>query len=173
MTIPESFQSARLRAERLTPEHLPEIIRMHQNPEVMAYLGGLRDDGRSKEYLEKNLLHWAAFGFGLWIVYEAKGTRPVGRGLLRHLTVDGVDEIETGYAFYPEVWGRGYATEIATACIDLARRHLTVSSIVALTRPDNHGSQRVLQKSGMTLDREILHEGTAHLLFRTGVFAPP
>lgn len=44
MALTETFRTDRLLAERLREEHLGEIRRMHQDPRVMATLGGLRSD---------------------------------------------------------------------------------------------------------------------------------
>lgn len=167
MAFPDSFSTARLEAERLTPAHLPEVQRMHRDPAVMANLGGVRDDAQTAAYFARNLQHWADYGFGLWILREVGGTDPVGRAVLRHLLVEGVDEVEVGYAFYPAFWGRGLATEIAGACLDLGRRELRLATMVAVTRPGNLASQHVLRKAGLVYEREFMHEGVVCSLFRT------
>ena len=84
-----------------------------------------------------------------------------------HLLVEGVDEVEVGYGFYPEFWGRGLATEIATACLAFARSQLELRSVVAITLPANVRSQRVMTKVGLVYERDISHEELRHLLFRS------
>ena len=167
MAFPDSFSTARLFAERLTLGHLPELRRMFADPVVMAHLGGVRDEQHTAAYLERNLRHWADYGFGLWILNELGGTDPIGRAVLRHLHVDGVDEIEVGYAFYPEFWGRGLATEVTTACLGFGFRELGLTTIVAVTSPGNVASQHVLTKAGLVYEREFGHEGAVWSLFRT------
>ena len=161
-----AFTTARLAAERLTQGHLPEIRRMHGDAAVMAQLGGVRDDAQSDAYLAKNLKHWDDYGHGLWILREVGGGEPVGRAVLRHLLVDGVDEVEIGYALYASHWGRGFATEIATACLALGRQ-LGLATIVAVTSPENRASQHVLEKVGLVCERDFTHEGARAALFRT------
>ena len=138
----------------------------------MEHLGGVRDDLQTAAYMTRNLQHWADYGFGLWIVHEGEGATPIGRAVLRHLLVDGVDEVEVGYAFYPAFWGRGLASEVTQACLGLARDALGLTTIVAVTRPSNVASQRVLVKAGLTYDREYLHDGVAHRLYRFRVTSP-
>jgi RimJ/RimL family protein N-acetyltransferase len=167
MPFPDEFVTTRLRAERLTAEHLPELRRMHCDAEVMATLGGMRDEPQTLEYLARNLQHWADYGFGLWIVREAGSDEIAGRAVLRHLTVEGRDEVEVGYGFYPAYWGRGLATEIARACLRLGREQLGLASVVAITLPDNLRSQHVLTKVGLVYEREVSHEGQQHALFRS------
>lgn len=139
---------------------------MHRDPAVMAGLGGVRDDDRTAAYLARNLQHWTDYGFGLWILRALAGGDPIGRAVLRHLDVEGVDEVEVGYAFYPAFWGRGLATEAATACLAFGRRELGLPTIVAVTAPANAASQRVLHKVGLAYEREFLHEGAPAALFR-------
>lgn len=172
MTFPESFATARLRAERLSPEHFDAVSDMDRNPEYMALLGGVRDAAQTKAYLERNLKHWADYGFGLWILRETEGNRIAGRAVLRHLLVEGVDEVEVGYGFYPEYWGRGLAAEIATTCLGFARDTLHLSSVVAITLPTNLRSQRVMTKVGLVYERDIDHEGIRHVLFRSSESNP-
>lgn len=167
MPVLEAFTTERLEAWPLTPDDYPELIRMHRDPDVMALLGGVREDHQTAEYLARNLQHWADYGYGLWIVRERNGERAIGRAALRHLTIDGIDEVEVGYAFYREFWGRGLATEIAAACVGLGQRHLNVPSLVAVTHPENYSSQHVLNKVGLIYDREIQLDGSPKALFRT------
>ena len=164
----DSFSTARLDAERLTADHWDDLRRMDQDERFMAELGGVRDEAGTRAYLERNLAHWAARGFGLWMLRDRDTGRVIGRALLRHLDVDGVDEVETGYGFLTDVWGRGLATEIARACVHIGRERLGLASVVGITLPTNAASQQVMRKAGLQYERDILHADRPHLLFRTG-----
>lgn len=162
----DSFATPRLLAERLAPEHLPELRRMDQDEAFMAQLGGVRDEAGTLAYLERNLAHWAAHGFGLWMLRDRTEGALIGRAVVRHLDVEGTDEVEIGYGFYPAYWGRGLATEVARACVQLGLVRLRLPSVVAVTLPTHRASQRVMTKAGLTYEREILHAGVPHVLFR-------
>jgi len=162
----DAFSTKRLRAERLTDAHLPDVIRMNRDQGLMTHLGGVKDDGWSAEYLARNLRHWELYGFGIWILREQQSAEVIGRAVLRHLVVEGVDEIEVGYALFPAFWGRGLATEVTAACLGLARERLRVPGIVAITAPANIASQRVLIKNGLTYDRDVMHDDSLWSLFR-------
>ena len=139
---------------------------MHQDAEQMALLGGVRDQAETAAYMERNLAHWAQHGFGLWLLHDRTSNEVVGRALLRTLTLDGVDEIEVGYSLYPAYWGCGLAVEAGSACLTHASQSLGATSVVALTRPENVWSQRVLEKIGMRFERALDHSGVPHVLFR-------
>ena len=149
------------------PAHLPEIRRMDQSEAFMAHLGGLRDEAAIQAYMERNLAHWATFGFGVWLLRDGVSGDPVGRAVLRHLDVEGVDEVEVGYGFHPEFWGRGLATEVARAVVRIGLDQLGLPSLVAVTQPGHAASQRVMLKAGMVYEREFLQDGVPHALFRT------
>ena len=117
-------------------------------------------------YLETNVKHWTDHGFGMWMLRDAATSTVIGRAILRHLDVEGVDEVEVGYGFMPEYWGRGLATEIANACVRIGFDRLGLRSMVAITTPPNLASQHVMQKAGLVYERDILHAGIRHRLFR-------
>ncbi len=167
MAFPESFTTARLRVDRLTEADFPELCRMHQDPVVMTHLGGVRAADWTAGYLDRNLRHWELHGFGLWILRERHGDEPIGRAVLRHLLVDGVDEVEVGYGFYEPYWGRGLATEVTKACLRFGLDVLHFESIVGITGPANVGSQHVLAKCGLVYERATDIDGAMVALFRT------
>ena len=133
----------------------------------MALLGGVRDEAGTTAYMERNLMHWTQHGFGLWLLRDRSTHTIVGRALLRTLPLDGVDEVEVGYSLHPAYWGRGLAAEASTACLTHASASLGCASVVAVTRPENHRSQRVLEKIGMHLERALDWHGVPHVLYRT------
>jgi RimJ/RimL family protein N-acetyltransferase len=63
-----------------------------------------------------------------------------------------VEYLEVGYHLLPEHQGKGLATEAAAACRDFARER-GIERLVAIIVPDNHPSQRVALRIGLTLDR--------------------
>jgi RimJ/RimL family protein N-acetyltransferase len=169
MSFPDSFQTPRLAAERLREHHFADILRMHADARQMAPLGGVKDEAETREYLDRNLDHWDQHGFGLWILRDVAGGPVVGRALLRTLAVEGTDEVEVGYSFHPEHWGRGLATEVASTLVMLGREQLRLRTIVAVTQVDNTASKRVLEKAGLGPAGEMEFHGVPHSLFRLRV----
>lgn len=132
----------------------------------MALLGGTRSEDETRAYMARNLQHWDDFEFGLWLLRDLEG-RVAGRCVLRHLDVQGTDEVELGYGLHSQYWGRGLATEVARELLRLGLEELRRPSIVAVTRHDNLGSQRVLVKTGLVYERDVDHDGVPHMLFRS------
>jgi RimJ/RimL family protein N-acetyltransferase len=66
----------------------------------------------------------------------------------------------------PKRWGQGLATELAHAAVDVAAEPLHLREIVAFTLPDNLASRRVMEKAGFTYERNVIHVGLPHVLYR-------
>jgi ribosomal-protein-alanine N-acetyltransferase len=163
--IPTTFATKRLVASRLSIADLETLCIMHRDPTVMATLGGIRSPARTRAFLGKNLRHWERYGFGLWMFRDRSNGRFVGRGGLRRVILHGRPEVEINYALMPSFWGKGFATEIAAATVDLGVG-LGLPRLVAFALPDNHGSRRVMEKLGFHYERDIVSTGVSHVLYR-------
>ncbi|MXW29398.1 MAG: GNAT family N-acetyltransferase [Chloroflexi bacterium] len=64
-------------------------------------------------------------------------------------------EADIGFELSPEHWGRGYATEAATAMADFAFRELGVRRLSSWCIAENVASARVLEKLGMSLEGRL------------------
>src|SRR5438270_7571491 len=90
----------------------------------------------------------------------------IGRGGLQWTYVAELNEVEAGWAIVPERWGQGLATELAWAAIEAAFGPLGLREIVAFALPDNLASRRVMEKTGFVFERDIVHAGLPHVLYR-------
>lgn len=161
-----TFTTARLSAEPLREDHFDLLCRMHEDATLMATLGGVRTAGQTKDYLNRNLDHWDEHGFGLWMFHEITSGAFVGRAGLRHVDIEGIDEVELAYAVLPERQRRGFATEMSAALVDRAFAALGLVQIVCFTLPTNAPSRRVMEKVGFTYERDIVHANRPHVLYR-------
>jgi RimJ/RimL family protein N-acetyltransferase len=154
-----SFETARLHAKRLGLDDLAELCVMHKDARVMAALGGVRTDEMTEDYIRANDAHWDRYGFGIWALRDRHG-KFAGRSGLRHITIAGVDEVELGYSFAHEFWGRGLATEIAEAVIETGFDRCGLSNIIAFTLVGHIASRNVMEKLGFQFeaDRQIKGE---------------
>ncbi len=162
----ETFSTDRLIAWRLRIDDFDEICRMHRDPRVMATLGGVRDEEETRQYFSRNLDHWDTHGYGPWMFHDKAGDGFVGRAGLRKVALGGCNEIEVGYALLEEWWGRGLATEMARAILEVGFNRLGMENIVCFTLTTNRASQRVMQKAGFEFERDIVHADRPHLLYR-------
>ena len=166
MSSLDSFHAERLSAERLQEDHVEFIHSMHQDEQVMAYLGGIRSLERTAEYMEQNLSHWRKYGYGIWVLREKITGDFVGRGGLRNVVLGGIEEVEVAYGLLTEFWNQGLATEFVREVVRIGMSEIGLRSVACVTHPDNSASQRVLEKAGFAFERDVIYKGKSHLLFR-------
>jgi RimJ/RimL family protein N-acetyltransferase len=92
---------------------------------------------------------------GYWVVVPRALQRPAGTILLKPIPASGPMEplqpsgdTEIGWHFHPDYWGHGYATEAASAVLQHAF-DFGLPRVVAVTHPENRGSQGVCERIGM------------------------
>ncbi len=161
-----SFRTNRLAAFPLDERDREELLRMHQNEDVMATLGGVRSEEESSQWLAENLDHWNRHGFGIWIFREATDGRFVGRGGLRRVEVEGRSEIELAYALLHDYWGMGLATEMSEAILKMGVERFQMDGAVALIAAANHRSRRVVEKLGFHFERNVEWKGSPIMMYR-------
>lgn len=149
------LETERLALRTLDMEDAPELQAFFGDPEVMRFYDGLRDLRATRAWIARHTAFYRTRGCGVWGV-EAKGTP----GLLGYCglipqEVAGVEELEIGYLLGRRHWGRGYATEAAAACRDLAFSRFAAPRVVSLIAPANLRSIAVAVRVGMTFRREI------------------
>ena len=86
-------------------------------------------------------------GQGVWHVSRRDDVRFIGWVSLK-FAGDSPD-VEVGYRFVHEAWGRGFATEAAAPMLERGFELVGLQRIIGVTHPGNLASQRVLMKIGM------------------------
>lgn len=136
----------------LRPWRLGDVeffVAMDMDPEVGRYLfphGPPVAEERRAEMRHRIVNGWPERG-AMWTVSWADGGERLGRCGIFPLEESGLFEI--GYRFVRAAWGRGVATEAARRVLDHGFREFAFDPIVAVTHPDNRGSQRVLENIGL------------------------
>jgi RimJ/RimL family protein N-acetyltransferase len=74
-------------------------------------------------------------------------------------------ELEVGFTIGPSRWGRGYATEIAGAAVELGFERFGAPRIWSLTSPANLLSLKVLTKIGMHYVRDVDEDGATWAVY--------
>ncbi|MCH7592557.1 MAG: GNAT family N-acetyltransferase, partial [Planctomycetes bacterium] len=162
----ESIETPRLTGLHVRDDDFTDLVAMGKDAVVMATLGGVRTEQQTREHLDKSIEHWNVHGFGFWIFRDKTNGKTVGRGGLRRGHFGGNDEVEVAYALSAEFWGKGLATEIARASVDIAFDQVDLNELVAFTLPTNVASRRVMEKAGFNYERDIVHADLPHVLYR-------
>jgi len=139
------MNTERLTLRPFTPDDADELVRLHNDPEVMRFLNGGKPVSR-ETIVRETLPAFMTTGF-LAAHERASGAftgwfhlRPGG---------EGEGEYELGYRLHRAFWGRGYATEGSLRLIRHAFEDLGARRVYAQTMAVNKGSRRVMEKCGL------------------------
>ena len=153
------IETPRLLIRSLQPADVPSLVALWTDPEVTRHMGGPRDPAKVRDALEGELKADAPDPFDLHPVVEKASERIIGDCGLVRKEVDGRSEVEVVYVFAAEAWGRGYATEAASALRDAAVHRLAIPRLIALIDPENTASARVAERIGMRRERSTVRPG--------------
>jgi RimJ/RimL family protein N-acetyltransferase len=120
-----------------------------RDEEVMRHLGGVKSRFDAWNHFTSAVGSWHVLGFHAFSVIEKSTGRWIGR--VGPLHPDGWPGDEIGWTLARGAWGRGYATEAATAAIDWTFANLGWVRIIHCIAPDNAASQAVARRLGSTL----------------------
>lgn len=135
---------------------LKPLFRLFTHEEAMRYYGGTKTEEETKAWINWNVQSYADNGFGLFALVEKQDNTFIGHcGLILQKDVDGVNEIEIGYALHPDFQGLGYAGEAALACKKFVFNTLKKYKVISLIDPENIPSIKVALAIGMHFEKEI------------------
>ena len=144
------LETDRLLLRTFTTKDAPLIYQLNLDPDVIRYtLDPIRDMEHAREVLEKTILpQYALYNHGRWAVHVKPDIEFIGWCGLKYRAEE--NEIDLGYRFKKDFWGKGYATEAAYASIKYGFEKLDLKRIVGRTDPENIASCIVLEKCGLT-----------------------
>lgn len=143
------------------PSDLATARTVFTDPEVMRYINGgnPRSDDEIRDSISRQQNHLRSHGFCLWkLILKSDGCL-IGDCGLQPLELDGVSEIEIGWRLAKEFWGRGLATEAARVALQHAVAHARLLRVIAIAMPENRPSLHIMEKLGMTHERDSQENG--------------
>lgn len=143
------LETPRLALRSWTHADAEALFEICRDADVMRYIGtGLPFETLEEtlRWLDKAVAYEAEHGFYRWAAIERASGEIVGSCGFAHLY--GGPEIELGYLYARQHWGRGFATEAAAACLRYGFKEMGLKQIAAIADPQNLASRRVLEKIG-------------------------
>ena len=129
------------------------------DPEVMRYItGGVPwSDEQIQALVGRQLTTYRERGFCRWKLLEKASCELIGFcgvGFWK-----GLADPEIGWWLARRYWGRGLATEAATAALRDAFERVGLEWLMSVAERENRASIRIMQKLGLEFDREFEAEG--------------
>ncbi|WP_286270308.1 GNAT family N-acetyltransferase [Thalassotalea hakodatensis] len=142
------------------------LWQLDQDSEVMKFITGGKISSmekiehvfipRMEAYLNKEK------GWGLWQVNLLTDNTYLGWILIRPMQFFSdhpeLDNLEIGWRFFRDTWGKGYATEAAQQVMQSLHLQLGYNQFSAIADEDNHASIKVMKKLGMHYVKTYHHK---------------
>ena len=143
------LETSRLLLRPFEPDDAEVAFGWFGDPAVMRFMAGGPHTRvqQTRKRLRAYQKQQARLGFSKWIVIEKHSGRAIGDSGLIVLSEVGLAP-DLGFRFAQGYWGRGYATEVATAWITAAFETFGLHAVSAFAHVEHLRSRRVLEKVG-------------------------
>jgi RimJ/RimL family protein N-acetyltransferase len=124
---------------------------INADPEVMRYFPATLDLAASNASVDRIEDLFDRQGFGLWALEVAATGEFIGFTGLNPMPagVPGAGGMEVGWRLARRAWHQGFATEAATAAVDVAFSGVGFTQVWSMTATANQPSQAVMIRLGM------------------------
>ncbi len=153
------FTSQRLGFRQWSLDDLDAFFLLNSNDEVMEHFPKTLTREETKAYIVRLQGHYKEYGH----CYYATEIKETGEfigfiGLAyQDFESDFTPNVDIGWRLKKPAWGKGYATEGATKCLDIAFNQLHLNTVISTCTLGNKGSEKVMLKIGMQKISEFKH----------------
>jgi [ribosomal protein S5]-alanine N-acetyltransferase len=161
----EAIETDRLRMRPFISDDVQFAFDWFGDPLVMQFTpsGPDRNIEQTAARIANYQDHQSEHGFSKWIIIERVSDRPIGDAGLLFLGEYGW--IDFGYRLAQPFWGKGLATEAASAWVQKAFGELRLNRLTAIVHPENFASIKVLQKLGFLEERRDVMMGMSSIIY--------
>lgn len=164
------LETERLALRRLRRADYADLCLMLKDEEVMYAYEHAFEDWEAADWLDRQLMRYEKYGFGLWAVILKETGELIGQCGLTMQEAGEREVLEVGYLFRKDFWHCGYALEAAAACRDYAFEKLGAEEVYSIIRDTNAPSRAVAERNGMNVCGSIVKHyygmDMPHLLYR-------
>jgi len=153
------FKSKRLGFRNWRKEDLQEFAKLNADAAVMEHFPKTLSEIEVNNLIVELRKHFSDYGFTYYateILETHEFIGMIGLAFQRYETAY-TPAIDIGWGLKRSAWGKGYATEGATACMAYAFSDLGINKILSVCTTTNTKSENVMKKIGMTKIGEFNH----------------
>jgi ribosomal-protein-alanine N-acetyltransferase len=140
-----------------TMDDANEAFELYRDPLVSKYLGKPDTDiSQTQTRIQKFVDHQKQYGYSPMVVTEEESGKLIGVCGFHHFgtAAGNSGKPELGFRFAQSYWGKGYATEAASACLDYGFSKRKFAEVIGLSHRENAAGRKVFEKLGMKLVAE-------------------
>lgn len=159
----EIAKTPRCIIRELSLDDLGALFELYGDEEITKYTEGLYPYEEEKEFQRAYINNMYRFyGYGMWLVFSRETGELIGRAGLEHREYNGETELELGYVIGTRFQRQGYAMEVCSRIIEVAKEVADFSRINCLIEAENEASIGLVEKLGfahledMELDGKLM-----------------
>lgn len=126
----------------------------------------VKDEAEALEKVKARMQIYTDHKLGKFPVFIKESGEFIGTCGADRCHIESVPEVELGYRFMLEHWGKGYATEAAEALLRYLLQDLKLPSVHAFAVYQNPGSLKVIEKVGFGYLRDFQWFNLTHRLYK-------
>lgn len=146
---------------------------LNADPVVMEHFPAPLSRRESDAVVDRIEAAFEERGWGLWALEAPEGFIGFTGLSVPRFEVDFLPAVEVGWRLARSAWGKGYASEAASASLRYGFEEMGLEEVISFTARTNLPSERVMQRIGMVrtgeFDHAVLPEGhrlRRHVLYR-------
>lgn len=159
------LETERLQLRHFAPGDIAALEAVLGDPIAMQWYSAPFDHDGVTAWIERNINRYQHEGHGLWAMILKSSGELIGDCGCVMQEVEGKQAIEIAYHVRRDLWGNGYATEAARACIEFAFNKLGAQRVISMIRPGNVNSRRVAEKNGLTCEKVVFWKSYDHCIY--------
>ena len=153
------FTSERLGFRDWNDDDLDEFAEINADPKVMEHFPKPLTREETKGFIDRLQKHYIANGHNYFAAEILETGELIGFiGLaLQTYESDFTPNVDIGWRLKTSAWRKGYATEGAKRCLDLAFNELKLEKVISTCVLINTNSENVMKKLGMRKVKTFTH----------------
>ena len=164
------IETDRLILREIVPSDYPGMFELDADPEVHNYLGNcpIQNTEQARQNIDFIRKQYLENGIGRWALVTKETNNFIGWAGLKLITEEinnQTNYYDLGYRLIRKYWGKGYATEAASASIAYGFNRLKLKEIFGMADTRNMDSRHVLEKAGMKYIETFDYKGIPHCWF--------
>ncbi len=152
------IETKRLILREMTENDFDALYRVLADPNIMQHYPYTFDEGRVREWINRNIGRYQVFGFGLWAVCLKETGEMIGDCGLTMQLINGQIKPEIGYHIRGDQQRKGYAKEAAVAVRNWTFENTPFNIIYSYMKHTNEPSIKTAVSYGCKLVDEFEDE---------------
>lgn len=143
------IETSRLVLKEMSEEDVQNLFDLNNDLEVMRYTGdrSFNNLNEALAYIQNYQYIYKKHGYGRLSLFNKETGEYLGWCGLKYL--DQKNQTDLGYRLKKQFWGKGFATEAASACLNDGFNRLQIDQVFATAMKENIPSVNIFKKLGL------------------------